>query len=579
MPRYSNTSTALGQENIRPTSGTKTVRIASPPTTSHTHRDILVEDRHDPSSRLRHEPKQSLSVQTSSSSTSAFDQAESVNPFEAELQEEDDEDSEDQEMRDNTRQNSAILVSSHHTGPGPGVEFSQKSPVQGEEPSKRGSAGADRRTVRPTVISRAGSGQVRASLDVDAFTRLIMTGEKDTKSSGTPPTPPAPNLTPQSILGDSSSNTDTSSISRQSLFESMTETVTDTPRTSHEISVSDDEWQQLVGASSVSVRNTDTQPSSVRYGLSVPSNMPRTVSFDGSSPPSTTLQTPPYPIDGQASTTPSQPPVSTDLNKPLPPRPSHKQPEPSTTAQHGYSRPDEFSNSFRSTSPLSISYKKRPPTPPLARRHSQLRSPNLLLARSNSARLPSSSAHGLWSSSQLAHVKTPPPPPTRRTLPSQLQPSVETSTAAETVLSGSPPPVTGSIRPENQHTSKPPLPPMRTHSISSIKRPYRPPPAASAVPRIRPAPPPRSRGSSQSSLVGTRVDMRPKPSAAESSSTVRRGSKVSEREDSTGPLDESSQMPDPVSGPNANDILADLSALQREVDELRGMYEIRRASE
>jgi len=38
-------------------------------------------------------------------------------------------------------------------------------------------------------------------------------------------------------------------------------------------------------------------------------------------------------------------------------------------------------------------------------------------------------------------------------------------------------------------------------------------------------------------------------------------------------------MPATVPGTNANDILADLSVLQREVDELRGMYEIRRASE
>lgn len=55
--------------------------------------------------------------------------------------------------------------------------------------------------------------------------------------------PAVPQHTVQSS-GDTSSNTDASSISRQSIFEPPTETRQDTPRTSQELSLSDDEQQR-----------------------------------------------------------------------------------------------------------------------------------------------------------------------------------------------------------------------------------------------------------------------------------------------------------------------------------------------
>lgn len=491
---------------------------------------------------------------------------------------EEDETSEDPEMLNNNRQNSSVLPSYHHIDPRPPTERFQKSAVQSNELSKNGPGSTDKRTARPTATGRAGSGTTRASLDVDAFKRLIMTGEKGVTASGTPPTPPAQNLTPQSIPGDSSSNTDTSSVSRQSLFETMTEVVTDTPRTSHEISVSDDEWQQAVGASSLATRNPELRPSNMRYETSLNSNMPRTVSFDDSSPPASALESRLYTIDVQTSNPNSLPQIPTDLNKPLPLPPSHKQPEQSTSTQQASFNPDESSNRLRSTSPSLILQKKRPPTPPLARRHSQLRSLNPLLSRSNSARLPPRSSHGLGNPAQSTYVRTPPPPPTRRTLPGRAQSSLETSMHTGMVLPDSPT-VAGSTRSDKQHTPRPPLPPTRTHSISSIKRPYRPPPTASSVTKVPPVPPPRNRGSSQSSLDNTRIDTPRKASATESSLSLRRASKDSQLEDSGEPNEGPSQIPASVSGTNANDILADLSVLQREVDELRGMYEIRRASE
>lgn len=403
-----------------------------------------------------------------------------------------------------------------------------------------------------------------------------MTGEKGITVSGTPP---AQNVHPQSILGDSSSNTDTSSISRHSLFETMTEAATDTPRTSHEISVSDDEWQQRAGAPSLATRNPEHPARNVRYETSLNNNRPRTVSSYKSSLPSSILESRLFTDDAQASNTNLLSQTPTDLNKPLPLPPNHKQSEQSTGIEQGYRTTlDDSSNNVRSTSRSSMLLKKRPPTPPLARRHSQLRSSNPLLSRSNSARLPPSSAHDVGSLGQVTNARTPRPPPTRRTLPGRAQSSFETSMHTGTVLPGSPSAIAGSIT-EKQQTSRPPVPPTRTHSISSIKRPYRPPPTASSVTKVPPLPPPRNRGSSQSSFDNPRIDMLPKRSATDSCSNLRQTSKGSLQEDSIAPTEGSLPMPATGPGTNANDILADLSVLQREVDELRGMYEIRRASE
>lgn len=480
-------------------------------------------------------------------------------------------------MLNNTRQNSAVPASSHHIVPPRPVDQSQKSPVRGGKPSESGFADADTRRARPTAIRRAGSGPARASLDVDAFKRLIMTGDMGTVVTGAPPTPPAQNLTPQNILGDSSSNTDTSSISRQSLFESMTEAATDTPRTSHEISVSDDERQQLAGTASFATKNPEPQPSKIRYGAPLNSYMPSEVSLADSSTPSTNLENRQYTTNLHVSTANSLSQLPTDLNKPLPLPPSRKQPEEPTNIQQGSFRPDKSSNRLRSTSPSSILPKKRPPTPPLARRHSQLRSSNPVLSRSNSARLPSPSGHGLGSLHDT-DVRTPPPPPTRRTLSGRARSSLDTSMLARTVLTGTPSTVAGSTGSE-KHQTRPPLPPSRTHSISSPKRPYRPPPAASSVAKVPPVPPPRNRGSSQSSFDSAHVDTLPKLSAAEPGLDFRLSSKDSHQETSEAPTEGSIQMPASMPGTNANDILADLTALQKEVDELRGRYEMRRASE
>ena len=78
---------------------------------------------------------------------------------------------------------------------------------------------------------------------VDEFKNLLLTGRTSTQDI------PAPGATSASLdtvqtLGDTSSNTDSSSISRQSIFEPPPETRQDTPRTSQELFPSDDDERQ-----------------------------------------------------------------------------------------------------------------------------------------------------------------------------------------------------------------------------------------------------------------------------------------------------------------------------------------------
>lgn len=122
----------------------------------------------------------------------------------------------------------------------------------------------------------AATGASKASLDVDSFKRLLLTGYA---TLPTPPNPaPAPSESTRShpgmahgpgTLPDGASTTDTSSISKQSVFDAPQET----PRTSHEISESEasEEHKGLLPSSplapipSASARKKPPPPSS-RHG-------------------------------------------------------------------------------------------------------------------------------------------------------------------------------------------------------------------------------------------------------------------------------------------------------------------------
>lgn len=184
---------------------------------------------------------------------------------------------------------------------------------------------------------------------------------------------------------------------------------------------------------------------------------------------------------------------------------------------------------------------KKPPTPPLARRQSKLRSSKNSLSRSNSTRLAQAST---GSGSPTPTRAVPPPPPRRQDWTSLTPPSDISSTPSTQRVRL---PVTSS----NEHGSEEYTGQQshsRTSSTSSGKQHNRPP--QNQPPR--PPPPRRLRGSSRSSADSANPALNPTGDATKS-----------------GGEEGVTLKPDTS---NANYILADLSKLQREVDELRGQY-------
>ncbi|TVY41525.1 hypothetical protein LSUB1_G003701 [Lachnellula subtilissima] len=410
-----------------------------------------------------------------------------------------------------------------------------------------GLSGREIPTVPPTNVSSPG----RASLDVEAFKRLLMTGNAGLGISTA--TPPTQAHVAQHALGDGGSSTDASSVSRQSIFEAIQETHAESPRTSHEISDPDDDRRGLATETqSLTSGRKKPPPPSSRHGKSINVELRDEPTASTVQPPST-----PGSITSQNYFTLS--PVNsnrsqTDLNKPLPPAPnraSHDSDQESVFDKEAAGRTPE------PPSPSSSIRKKTPPAPPLARRHSQLVSDSKL-TRSGSGRLSPrveednvSIAGSEYSGRERSNSgKVPPPPPSRR------PPSIRSSSQNLPVSSPSatsiptPPPARGSSR--HSMSGRPP-------SLSSLDLPTSNK-RASVVP---PPPPPHRHGWET-------------PTQSQSPGALRRASGEKRRRsiDNARPRRDSeassvSQVEIIESNPGSDNILADLSTLQREIDALR----------
>lgn len=77
-----------------------------------------------------------------------------------------------------------------------------------------------------------GSASARHSLDVDAFTRLLLTGDSIQATPATPTSSMSRSGT--RVLSDTSSGTDTASLSQNSMFDANLPSTNETPRSSHE---------------------------------------------------------------------------------------------------------------------------------------------------------------------------------------------------------------------------------------------------------------------------------------------------------------------------------------------------------
>ncbi|KAF9892030.1 hypothetical protein FE257_002436 [Aspergillus nanangensis] len=199
------------------------------------------------------------------------------------------------------------------------------------------------------------------------------------------------------------------------------------------------------------------------------------------------------------------------------------------------SQPEKATESLQ----RSQSQYKRPPTPPLSRRHSQMRRSKTTLSKPTLHRL------SMPAGTMEATESPPPSPSSWQITPSRTR-DARLSTPSSEGNSLRPPPLTQSpgavISTLGTDVSNPPsVPPTRA---SSAKR-------SSQINTLPPPPPPR----------------RTRKSSSQSNDSVRPMS---------GRFDENqSFVPQPS---NAHDILADLSRLQKEVDDLRGHYENRKPS-
>ncbi|EED14054.1 conserved hypothetical protein [Talaromyces stipitatus ATCC 10500] len=281
--------------------------------------------------------------------------------------------------------------------------------------------------------------------------------------------------------------------------------------------------------------------------------VPRASTFSSTTTASTDVQRTP------SLRKPKPPPPRSHHGKPIKPDESGRDtPNSSTPTGSPSDRRESVSSTVKISSPTtehpddtsslhrSSSQSKRPPTPPLSRRHSQMRSNTKrysLTEKPNRLSLPPPKSLSQLPGPISPGPKTPPRPPSRRAERpiSGIQPEQPKSSLSQSESTSFSDQVSVD-EPAVQIAASTSLPPSRTPSIKQA-------PATGMLPPP-PPPPRRLRASSKGSTATIPSDNKEVPTEDGHSS--------------------SSQ---------AQDILADLSRLQREVDDLRVHYEGRKVSQ
>ncbi|KAH7393911.1 hypothetical protein DE146DRAFT_633850 [Phaeosphaeria sp. MPI-PUGE-AT-0046c] len=454
-----------------------------------------------------------------------------------------------------------------------------------------------------TPAERPALGNNRASLDVESFKNMLLTGKR-------PPGPPAQGATQSSIPSgpqfESSSSTDTSSISRQSLFESSYQVHPESPRTSIEVAESDeDEDMGLVSEVKKGKKKPPPAPKH-RHGKLVTPRKPQTVSFDGFSasepiPPPTTRSR-----------------DNSEVNKPLPPTPVVSPPvlhiSTQDTSQQQVAAVQQTSSDTLLASDIPRPQKRTPPPVPLARRQSQLRTSTAgNRSRSNSSLTmssqqsvePSLPSPAPSNKDPLSTAKSPPPPPRSRhgakladiSTSSANSSSTELpqrSTSVRTAAS-----VQGPTSSRRSTLDSEPASPSgdlrRTSSISS-NRPSHRTVSNDSTSNSMPPPPPPPRRRNRSSLDQQRPHIPSTTSPTESRRTSAEHRRTSVASESSlrreyAPIDEKGASEYALYSPNeeaekklvgdaaltqtesgSSNILDDMDKFQREIEELRSRY-------
>ncbi|KAI1505143.1 hypothetical protein F5X99DRAFT_405410 [Biscogniauxia marginata] len=480
------------------------------------------------------------------------------------------------------------------------------------------------------------TGTTKGSLDVNSFKQLLLTGHADTPETGVSSAGLATH--PPTGTQDGASSTDASSVSRQSILDPMLET----PRTSHETSEPDEERRGVLPSSPLAMVQTTAgrkkpPPPSSRHGKLIKIEL-----GSDSTGPAARSKTPPRPLDtspppprrssSYGSTPQGSPPLSKDVNKPLPQPPirpptdedvdspfdreaAGKVPEAFSNLQANPGSPTPPPTAVRDRSGSQGSTQSRKPAAPPPRRHgrSDSRAPSINTINtdddpsrssmdSNLSR--SDSLRGNTSSEKFQNAPAPPPPrrPQHSRQGSAFTNLTQGTSSSRPVISpglgiidGNPArtPINlagGGIQMENPGAlatvtmskdgstklSPPPPPPTRQASsrrphssrgvevgsgnggfgaprkVSKEKDGAAPPP---------PPPPPRLRG-------GSRTGTDPLAPGAENTKNSGAQSKPALQETTTSVV----AAPAVADNQQGAEILADINALQREVDALMGRY-------
>ena len=428
-----------------------------------------------------------------------YSQAIQSDPFQEEPVNDEDDNAIEEALR-NTRTNSNIVLPKAVPR-----RPSQDATVQ-DTLSRFASAPRRAASLRQTSSTAQDPTAKRQTFDVDSFKRLLLTGE-----SGSSNTPSNAASYVAQLASDSSSNTDTASLSQPSILEGGHQTVEETPRSSYELDRGDLDAERNPRAVTGTAweRKPAPPPPTPRHGR------PLTEATSIRAEHPTTIQPREY--------------RSSSLEPPDP-SPSHSA---DTTP-----RPEAEDTPGRS------SVKKRPPPPPLARRKSQNKNetrPGMVHTGSSRHSPNSESGEPMSLPASTPASKMAPPPPPRRT-PSHAggrRPSADLPSPLE------------EYDPDGE-----------TASISSIKRTLsaskQTSQASFGMPP--PLPPPRkARGSNRNSVDS----QRPSLSTLELNDVPGRSSSDHAKPGSTGDSRNISRSA------TAADILADLAALQREVDDAR----------
>lgn len=510
----------------------------------------------------------------------------------------------EQEALENMRRNSGVMAQEPAKPGGGGALLNPFAKTMASSEARAFGLRDSEQGVDEGAQMRPQGGKGR--MDVDAFKNMLMTGS----ATPSPPLGKAPGPEAQGGgVRDGNSSMDASSGTRHSLFDPAVDSLRspDSPRTSFDHSNSsdeeedDDENANLVGKGDGQDAAKPTIPRH-KHGKVLGERGPQTVSFADfdetiPSPRTPTGENPPFSGRPPLGRSPS------DLNKPLPPPPEgHSSPHVTTPAVPEKDEPsvqdeekekdteEQRDQLVQQEAPIVAvetaeaeppSQAKKPPPPlPASRRqggHNRTRSGSDLTT--NSAQ--NEDGAELAQKSSNTPRQAPPPPPSRRTqavsspslspageLSPDSQPQTQTRAPAPEINSLAPPEgPSQSQRPADASTKAMPPPPAPRRNTSKTGSFTRTPSnashtsGASATTGGNAPPPPPSRRSKPPPPTGSR-DRR----TSSQSELVER---EPERSGSVGSLQASAFAVGEEGEAGQKDILADIAALQREVDELR----------